>query len=109
MGAMYPHTMTAWRPTEEGRSISWERLGTIPCRFDAERDINSSASGDDASWTASILVPSQNTEPPLKRGDRVCLGARDDANPVPGSMKVTRCDPVSLDRPEPDHWEAVAR
>lgn len=109
MNPMYPHTLTAWRPSQDGREVQWERIGAIQCRFDMERTITTSTSGDDASWVASILIPSTNPKPPLDRGDSIALGLYADDKPITGSMKVTRCDPVSLDRSTPDHWEAEAR
>ena len=105
---MYPHTLTAWHPKPEGRDVAWENRGTLRCRFDMERTITASTAGDDASWVASILIPTPCSDPPLERGDKVALGAHE-GEPVKGAYKVTRCDPVSLNKAEPDHWEAEAR
>ena len=109
MSEMYPHTMTAWRPSKDGRETVWKRVEAIQCRFDMERTITASTSGDDASWVASILIPSTSQTSPLLRGDKVAFGNHEDEEPIAGSMKVTRCDPVSLDASSPNHWEAEAK
>lgn len=106
---MYPHTITVWRPSTEGRETTWTNIGTLPCRFDAERDVTTTAAGDEASWSASILVPSTSADPPLLRGDKVLLGSYEGKHPLPDAYKVTRCDPISLDKASPNHWEATAR
>ena len=109
MSAMYPNTATVWRPCAEGRSIAWKRVGTLPCRFDTERTVGTGTSGDSASWTASIIIPTPCAVPPLQRGDKVALGMSESEKPPSDAYKVTRCDPVSLDKAVPHHWEAEAR
>lgn len=109
MNPMYPHKLTAWRPTEDGRDIAWRKVGVISCRFDMERSVTMSPSGEDASWIASIIIPSSASDSPLLRGDKVALGSHLSSTPIQGSMRVIRCDPVSINRSTPDHWEAEAK
>lgn len=106
---MYPHQLTAWRRVPDGRSVRWERIGAMRCRFDAVRETRAGADGDEAAWHAEALIPSSSAVPPLLRGDRVALGDLSAAEPVAEALTVTACDPVSRGGSAPDHWEAEAR
>ena len=56
-----------------------------------------------------IVLACGDGDPPLKRGDRVALGLRDEASPTSDALEIVSCDPVFLGGAQPHHWEATAR
>ena len=106
---MTPNDLTAWRKTPDGRSASWNRIGTMRCRWDETRETSAGLSGDVASWRAEIVLACGDGDPPLKRGDHAALGLRDEATPTSDALEIVSCDPVFLGGAQPHHWEATAR
>lgn len=106
---MYPHRLTAWRRVPDGRSVRWERIEPMRCRFDAVRETRAGADGDEGAWRAEVLMPTRSCDPPLAPGDRIALGRIEGAEPPADALAVTACDPVSRGTAAPDHWEAEAR
>lgn len=105
---MYPHTLTVWRKTPEGRKVSWENLGQIRCRWEERHGSHRSPSGDVADYSALILIPCPLPTPPLLQGDRVTLEASWDSTPPADALAVTTVAPYSVGVSTPDHWEATA-
>lgn len=107
--SMTPNLMTVWRAERDGRSVEWERVGAMRCRWDESRETTAGISGDTASWSAEIVLPCVTDEPPLIKGDRVALGMRIGGEPAADALSVVNCYPVHLGGAHPHHWEAVAR
>lgn len=108
MMAMYPHTITRWRLSEDGRKASWERSVIGRCRWSESGEHSEGTGGDTASVSAAIILP-PSAEPPLARHDRVALGDVQGDKPTASALAVTACRPVFLAGPLPHHWEASAR
>lgn len=108
MMAMYPHTVTRWRLSEEGRKASWERSVIGRCRWSESGEHSEGTGGDTSDVAAAIILP-PSAEPPLARHDRVALGDVQGDAPAASALAVTACRPVFLAGPLPHHWEASAR
>ena len=106
---MYPHELTRWRRVADGRDATWERMGTLPCRWEMVRETTTGTGGDAAAWHASIMLPARTAEAPLRYQDRVILGAVADEEPPKEALSVTTIGAEYCSRALPDHWEAEAR
>lgn len=107
---MYPHLFTAWRRVAAGRQVSWQLIGTAPCRWEEAVDIRPGISGDTSGSTVGIMTPH-----PLPSGelvapkDKVAFGRSTEAAPPDTAYAVVSVIPEYRDSRRIDHWEVTAR
>lgn len=112
MGAreqMYPQVMTAWKKHPEGRSASWENLGQVRCRWEAQRGAQRSASGDISTSSALILVPfgpCPHIDPCTM--ERIAQGTREVQEPPADALAVISVSAFTVGSSQVDHWELTA-
>lgn len=105
---MTSNMLTAWRPEKDGRAVSWERIGSMRCRWDRSGAVSASPSGDATSLSVDMVISCRDDDAPLKPKDKVALGVRIGADPPADALTVTGCHPVFLGGVHPHHWEAFA-
>ena len=112
MGAreqMYPQVMTAWKKHPEGRSASWENLGQMRCRWEAQRGARRSTSGDTSTSSALVLVPfGLCTRIDPFTIDRIAQGTREEQEPPADALAVTSVSAFAVGSSQVEHWELSA-
>jgi len=94
MSRMYPHTVTVWRRSEDGRDVTWESSTVAGARLMATAGRNRAVSGDASGDTVTLLLDGEPVA--LAPGDRFALGASDADEPPADAHTVTRVSPVRL-------------
>lgn len=106
---MYPHLFTAWRRVVDGRQVSWQLIGTVPCRWEESFDIRSGVAGDASGSAVDIMAPHPLPGSGLAPKDRVAFGQSEEATPPDTAYAIVSVVPEYRSSQLIDHWEMAAR
>lgn len=101
---MYPHVITVWTKSTEGREATWERIVYRDCRFEPTYGAEAGTDGDTSMRSAELLVNCYAQ--PFAKGDKVVANLCVDDAPPKDAFVVQTVYPVSFGAC-PDHWEAT--
>lgn len=101
--SIYPHTVTFWKRSVEGRQAIWSAPDhLIPVRFEEVLGATPGVQGDDTKRSALLLIGGASN--PLKKGDKVCKGMSNEQTPPQDAFTVETLTPISIGSTV-HHWE----
>lgn len=101
--SIYPHTVTAWIKETEGRQAIWEGPEILTrVRFDEVFGATPGIQGDTSNRSVTMLMP--GLAEPLKKGDRVVMGAHTEETPPQDAFTVETVTPIYINS-RVHHWE----
>lgn len=101
---IYPHTITVWTKSFEGRQALWDRVVYQKCRFEDVIGASSSTDGDVSERSAELIVKCYAQ--PFNKGDKVVPVLSVSDTPPKNAYVVQTVTPIFLSA-IPHHWEAV--
>ena len=101
--SIYPHTVTAWIKGVEDRQATWEGPEILTrVRFDEVFGATPGIQGDTSNRSVTMLMP--GSAEPLKKGDRVIMGAHAEEKPPQDAFTVETSSPIHIGS-RIHHWE----